>query len=202
MMNDRPHHDIRPHLDTMIQPLARAARLVLLLDERQPDDLRAEALTMPAERLFWTLTQLDGGLDLDVCRALVRATRVARGRRPPPVLPVDDLRAAEAAAQVARGWLRRRWAALPMAVSLIAWLASPDGLMARPASAPPPTPVIIDPVVVPADGVAAALVSEPLDLTAGSWLDLPPLVGPPPGAGGLSLIDRLVVWLTRPRRRC
>ncbi len=59
--------DIRGRLAAVVEPIARAARLVLVLDEDQPDALRAEAITMPAERLFWTLTRkrsrrLSGGL--------------------------------------------------------------------------------------------------------------------------------------------
>jgi hypothetical protein len=42
----------------LIDPRARAARLVLALAARQPAALRAEALTMPPERC-WTLTQRD-----------------------------------------------------------------------------------------------------------------------------------------------
>ena len=67
-----PQDDGYALLTALIDPIAQAARLVLIHDTLQLDELRAEAITMPAERLFWTLTQLDGGLSLDVCQALVR----------------------------------------------------------------------------------------------------------------------------------
>src|SRR5262245_29780656 len=98
-MPDRPSDDIRAELAALIDVLARAARLVLLLDERQPDAVRAAALAMPPERLFWTLTQLDGGLDLDACQVLVRAARLSRSRGPVSRRPGDAEAATETAAR-------------------------------------------------------------------------------------------------------
>src|SRR5687768_15065861 len=117
-MNGSQHDDDRLAL---IDPIVRAGRLALALDERQPDDLRAEALVMPAERLCWTLTQPDGGLDLDTCQALVRAARLGRGRRAAQRRPREEV----AAARAATGWLRRRWAGLA-AAETAAWLATSD----------------------------------------------------------------------------
>jgi hypothetical protein len=156
-MPEHPRDDPRADLSALIDPLARAAQLVLLLDERQPDAVRADALAMRPERLFWTLTQLDDGLPLAICQALVRAVRLGRGRPIRPDRVAGEVRSAYIAATAARAWAVRRLASLPLVVALDRWLPSaPAGDPAPPAS-PNRAPVPW-------------------------WLDLPPLVGPPPGA--------------------
>jgi hypothetical protein len=194
-MADRPFGDRPAGLAAQIDRIARAARLTLALDERQPDALRAEALGMPTERLFWTLTQLDGGLDLDACQALVRAVRPGRRRAARRGPGGDDGRAA-AAAGFAAVWLRRRWADLPDAGALVAWLAGADAPPAAERAAgirsAPPGPAGEAPPIEPA---------VPSPHPSSSWLDLPPLVGPPPGAADPSLAARLVGRLRRVGRR-
>ena len=152
-MDGNQGDDIRGALAALIDPIARAARRALALDERQPDALRAEAPTMPAERAFWTLTQLDGGLDLDICQALVRAARLARGRLRPRRPPAAELAAARAAALAAGEWLLGRQA----------WARAADAPPDRPTRPPPPA-------WPPAPGGVP------------HWLDAPPVIGPPPGA--------------------
>jgi hypothetical protein len=178
-MPDRPADDLRADLTARIDPLARAARLALLLDERQPDAVRADALGMRAERLFWTLTQLDDGLPLELCQALVRAARLGRGDR--PVADAAEATSAELAAAAAGAWLRRRWRTVPGAAETMTWLAGEDG-------APPA-----------ADGRACTPPATPG--AGGCWLDLPPLTGPPPGAERPSLAARLLDRLRAARRR-
>lgn len=171
-MNTHPTDDPRPALLTLADPIVRAARLVLLLDERQPDALRAEAITMSPARLFWTLTQLDDGLPLEVCQALVRAIRLSRGRSPRPSHDDGERWSAETAASVAMAWVVRRLAMLPTTAEIGHWLGA--------AGSPGGSPTQAAPVLV-------------ADSAAWSWLDLPPLVGPPPGADDPSP----VAWLRR-----
>jgi hypothetical protein len=150
-MPDRPRDDTRAELAALIEPLARAARLALLLDERQPDALRADALAMRAERLFWTLTQLDAGLPLEVCQALVRAIRLGNGRPLPNAAWDAERWSAETAAAAARAWLRRRLASLPASEEVAAWLAD-----AAPGGPPAPAACWLDlpPPVGPPPGAA------------------------------------------------
>src|SRR3712207_5547423 len=122
-MNDWSIDDGRAALAALVDPVVHAAWLLLVLDERQPDDLRAEAITMPAERLCWTLTQLDGGLALDVCPALVRAIRLSHGRPLAHDRQGAEIRLSEVAAGAAWAWLRPRLAALSATVALRTWLA-------------------------------------------------------------------------------
>jgi hypothetical protein len=178
-MPDRPSDDVRADLAALIDPLARAARLVLLLDERQPDTLRAEAIVMRPERLFWTLTQLDGGLPLTICQALVRAARLSRGRRLRPERVEPERWSAGTAATAARGWLARRLAALPATEELARWLVGTTTWLAPAVSPSEPSGPVAAPV---------------------NWLDLPPLVGPPPGAEDPSLTARLFSRLRGVRR--
>jgi hypothetical protein len=121
--------DHRPTLLGLLDPIDRAARLVLLLDERQPDALRAEAISMRPERLFWTLTQLDDGLPLEVCQALVRAVRLGRGRR--PVGDRAEVTSVDLASTAAVGWLRVRWPAVA-AMAPLDWLGVMTVESARP----------------------------------------------------------------------
>lgn len=162
--------DLRPTLLARLDPIARAARLVLLLDERQPDALRAEAIAMRPERLWWTLTQLDDGLPLPVCQALVRAVRLGRGRR--PVSDTAEVTSAELASGAAGRWLRRHWLGVPHLPGLIRRLAGD-------------TPPIAD-LARGIDDAALAVpdLSRPAPVlaSANSWLDAPPIIGPPPGA--------------------
>jgi hypothetical protein len=112
-MPDRPDDDLRAELAALIDALARGARLALLLDERQPDAVRVAALAMPPECLFWTLTQLDGGLPLDICQAPVPAARRGRGR---PIAPdlgeAERWSAATAGVAASAGW-RGAWPPYP-----------------------------------------------------------------------------------------
>jgi hypothetical protein len=170
-MNEHPDKDIRVQLARIVEAALRPARLALLLDERQPDALRAEAVAMPPERLWWTLTQLDDGLPLPACQALVGAVRLSRGRPPRPDAQARERRSAVAAATAVETWARRRLISLPVAVELARWLAdaAQENGPARSDDAPGS----------PASGPAAR-----------TWLDMPPLVGPPPGADDPSLTAR------------
>lgn len=180
-MPDRLLDDARADLAALVAPLARTARLLLLLDERQPDALRAEALTMPPERLFWTLTQLDDGLDLDACQALVRAARLSQRRQPVPA-GGRAIAVLEAAARVATTWLEQRWAALPAVIT---------------------TPLTVGGVLAPAATTGPAVVTStggPAPAAPCHWLDLPPVVGPPPGTADLSIAGRIRAWFRVARR--
>ena len=170
-----PTADLRLTLLAQIDPLARAARVVLLLDERQPDALRAEAITMRPERLFWTLSQLDGGLPQELCQALVRAVRLTRRRQ--PVTDTAEALSAALASTAAADWLRGRWSAIaamtpldwlgartseperPLA-TVAGWLAGPPVLGPLPGAVPLPPPGLCDLAwlaAVVADGVADVL---------------------------------------------
>ena len=96
------------------------------------------------------------------------------------------------AAGAAWAWLRPRLAALPATVDLRTWLAD-DGRVA----APPVTswPAITDPAPVAAvtanDAVVLTAPWAPSPPPACSWLHLPPLVGPLPGADGPPVVARI-----------
>lgn len=171
-MNEHAHEDIRIQLARIVEAALRPARLALLLDERQPDALRAEVVAMPPERLCWTLTQLDDGLPLPACQALVRAARLSRGRPPRPETRDGECRAAIATATTVQTWARRRLLALPAVAELAHWLADAARENGPAMSKDPPG----GPGTVP---------------PARSWLDMPPLVGPPPGADDPSFTVRL-----------
>ena len=192
-MNDWPIDDGRAALAALVDPVVHAAWLLLVLDERQPDELRAEAITMPAERLCWTLTQLDSGLALDVCQALVRAIRLSHGRPLAPDRQGAEIRSAEMAAGAAWVWLRPHLAALPATVDLRTWLAD-DGRVAAPTA--PSWSALTTPaslaVITANEAVVLTALGALSPPPACSWLHLPPLVGPPPGADGPPLVARIL----------
>ena len=126
----------------------------------------------------WSVA-FDDGLPLNACQALVRAIGLARRRSPPPGDADGALATAEAAAEVAASWLSRRWLALAAA-----------GLWPAPAGAGGP---LDRPIATAGDDrrrgrrEAAAGAASTLALRAPSadgvtWLDNPPIVGPPPRA--------------------
>lgn len=168
--------DLRPTLLAWLDPLARAARLVLLLDERQPDVLRAEAIAMRPERLWWTLTQLDDGLPLAVCQALVRAVRLVRARQ--PVTDPAEVTSAALAATAAADWLRGRWPTVAALTPLdwfgartieAAWPAAAgvDWLDAPPVVGPPPGAALSPPGSRDLAWLAATVANGIADLLRG-----------------------------------
>lgn len=184
-MNDYTLDDMT--LAHLVASITRAARAVLLLDEHLPVDVRVAAVTMPDERVFWTLTQLDG----DTCQALVRARRVAEGHVQPSGGSAAGPMNTRAAVWTATLWLEERWATFPELTMLSAYREWLDPILW------PRDP--LDPITGATTPVVKAM-PDPRDqarIPAMNWLAGPAIIGPPPGHAGTPRQRSLRSWLRR-----